>query len=532
MSFNPTIPGYYSITLAAIWSSAEGSNKYTRIQIIKNGSTIILYNENNANTTPGINVSQGDTKVVYLNGTSDSLTFTAYTNDFTPDTILQGSSEGSGTWFSAVLNMAGAFTGSTGVAGSRGSTGYTGPIGTGPTGSIGLTGPTGSTGITGPTGSIGLTGPTGPQGPGANGFGTGTVLVKNPEDGINYYNTNLSLKENYIEISGNFVPTLTNTYILGATGFTWKDIYMGPGSLHISGPEGSAAVATIGSDLAGVVYTENGIASPFLNIGPYIGQNGAVGGWQIYGITEPGPTGTFVPPVDLVAQLNTPQGLTGPVISLMNKNALTGPTGSRGPTGPIGPIGPTGPTGPVYHPNFSRFTAAGGWQGPTIQESDISGTYFLATADLSTNIVVSNGSVPVLINASFQYMTPSVVSNGYINNFSATVVRSTSPMSGNAFIPNDHMNLACQLNSITNTDVVYPTDTYPYTGLGTSLWTFSTANNNIINGQTIFMQAFDQITTTGTYYYAVRVTHDCKKNGSNKTVSVYYYPLTIYATIL
>ena len=139
------------------------------------------------------------------------------------------------------------------------------------------------------------------------------------------------------------MPSVTNEYTLGLTGTRWKDLFVGPGTINIQGPTGSNP-ATIGSDLSGIVYTQNGIASPYFNVGPNIGAtSGAVGGWQISGVfpSSTGSTG-FVYPTDLVAQVNTPSGLTGQKYSLLG---VTGPTGHTGYTGYTGSHGPTGPTG-------------------------------------------------------------------------------------------------------------------------------------------------------------------------------------------
>jgi hypothetical protein len=55
-----------------------------------------------------------------------------------------------------------------------------------------------------------------------------------------------------------------------------KDLYVGPGTINISGPPGAVNPATIGSDLQGIAYSQFGFASPFLNVGPAIQTNQAV----------------------------------------------------------------------------------------------------------------------------------------------------------------------------------------------------------------------------------------------------------------
>jgi hypothetical protein len=221
--------------------------------------------------------------------------------------------------------------------GSVGPIGYTGPAGesvTGPTGR-GCRGPTGPSG--GPTGETGSTGPAGNIS--VLGPGTGAVLL-NGQDGV-YYSRILTSNDTELDISGNLIPTASNTFSLGYTGFRWKEIFIGPGSLNIAGPTG-AVPATIGSNLSGIAYSQFGFSTPFLNIGPNIDPFtplGTVGGWNIFGT---GPTGEYF--TDLRAQLiNTGgSGFTGPSYSLIYNNGYTGDTG---PTGAASSV--TGATGPA-----------------------------------------------------------------------------------------------------------------------------------------------------------------------------------------
>ena len=214
-------------------------------------------------------------------------------------------------------------------------------------GVTGVAGPTGFTGPVGPTGSIAI-----------KGTGTGSILLKG-NDGI-YYSEILKINNEEINISSNMIPTDNNTYTLGAIGLRWKEIFMGPGSLNISGPTGFID-ATIGSNLAGIAYSQFGFVTPFLNIGPNIdplSPVGTIGGWNIRGI---GPTGGNF--TDLVAQLidgTTGAGFTGQIYSLIKgQSGITGPDGNTGPgfTGPTG-LGATGLTGPT------GFTGPG-FTGPT-----------------------------------------------------------------------------------------------------------------------------------------------------------------------
>ena len=100
----------------------------------------------------------------------------------------------------------------------------------------GPTGPTGPTGLTGPTGPTGRTGPTGPTGSSLPilGSNTGSIVLTNPSNTSQIYYSNALkvLQNNTIEISGNVLPNVNNTYTLGATGgaggtnrYIWNNIY-------------------------------------------------------------------------------------------------------------------------------------------------------------------------------------------------------------------------------------------------------------------------------------------------------------------
>ncbi len=155
--FQPTIAGYYMITLGVWWASGSSGDQ-TNIQMRKNNSSFFI-DQHPVTTTSGL--SQSGSRLIYLNGTTDYVDFTAYTTS-SPSQVLQATN---GTWFTAVLQMNGATgaTGATGPTGLQGATGVTGPTGrTGATGPTGLQGFTGPTGVTGFTGFTGTTGPTGP----------------------------------------------------------------------------------------------------------------------------------------------------------------------------------------------------------------------------------------------------------------------------------------------------------------------------------------------------------------------------------
>ena len=315
-------------------------------------------------------------------------------------------------------------------------------------------------------------------------------------------------------INSNFVPDIPNFYTLGASGSSWREMFVGPGSINIEGPPGATNVATIGSDLSGIVYTQYGFATPFINVGPAIGTDQAVGGWQIFGTGVTGLNGTLIP-TNLYVQANTPSGPTGPLYSL-----ISGTTGATGPTGPQGFTGQQGPTGTVGI--ILTATGFSGFSGPAYGGGAINtgGTaYFLDGSNLR---VTTKNYQTNIINASFQTYVP--ITSG-VNNLSATIMRSFVGMTGYN-IPNTEpaLNLANRVyvtgpfNSETTGDVQYPSDrdnSSYITYLNTSLWTISTepaiGNPHIVNAFTVNMQAIDTVTNlsgpTG-LYYAVRVSTD------------------------
>ena len=129
---------------------------------------------------------------------------------------------------------------------------------------LGLQGPQGATGQNGKMGPQGATGPTGPQGSSISiiGPGNGSVLVSDPLDLDNvYYSNDLKVNSDNIEVSVNFVPLVNNTLSIGTPAKRWKEIFIGPGTLNISGPAGSTGQATLGSDDSGIAYTEFGFCN-------------------------------------------------------------------------------------------------------------------------------------------------------------------------------------------------------------------------------------------------------------------------------
>lgn len=160
--------------------------------------------------------------------------------------------------------------------------------------------------------------------------------------------------------SSGVYPKKSLEYNLGSNDLRWKDAYIGPGSIHLGfggGPTGGNE-ANISADKNGIAYSQYGFATPFINIGPEIDKIGALGGWKVSSTGK-----ALTPSFDLVAQENTPSGLTGPVYSLIKNQGVTGPQGVTGSQGQQGIQGVTGATGPTGSQGIQGVTGATGPQG-------------------------------------------------------------------------------------------------------------------------------------------------------------------------
>jgi hypothetical protein len=348
-------------------------------------------------------------------------------------------------------------TGPTGLTGdgNTGPTGLTGDGNTGPTGPTG-DGNTGPTGLTGDTG-YGNTGPTGPM-PTIQGSGTGRALLLDANGNIVYNSLLKIVDASDVILGGNLIPTADNTFILGATGARWKDLYVGPGTINIAGPTGFKGEATIGSDKDGIVYTESGFATPFLNLGPVINPvtTGAIGGWQVYSTGTTGPDGN-INPTDIVAQINTPYGLTGTSLSLLYNNGYTGPTGITGITGITGTTGLTG---------FTGFTGFTGPQGPPGQGGGL--VLYMNYNDSSLNIdTYKYYGLDTTLYTGVTGTTNSVTYNSIPNNYNGPVPNSVFP------VATDPSNITFALNAGILTSKTIPAGIWDM-----NIWAAADKNSN------------------------------------------------------
>ena len=152
------------------------------------------------------------------------------------------------------------------------------------------------------------------SGPMANisSINTNKIVIGNTTliDNISLDGTQLSS----LTINNSLIPISTLQYDLGNPSKRWRSIYIGPGTINIA--TNSTNIGTIGTDLDGIVYSQFGFATPFINIGPEISTNNAIGGWRIQSLNQPTDIN-----FDLVVQQNTSKGLVGPTYSLIYNKA-------------------------------------------------------------------------------------------------------------------------------------------------------------------------------------------------------------------
>jgi hypothetical protein len=101
--FKPTIAGYYSVSFG-VWLQNPGvASNQVNVQMRKNTDAMIISQQPLNN---GTGISLGGSRIVQMNGTTDYLDWTVFQGTVgsgTTGTLLQGSANGSGTWFSAFL---------------------------------------------------------------------------------------------------------------------------------------------------------------------------------------------------------------------------------------------------------------------------------------------------------------------------------------------------------------------------------------------------------------------------------------------
>jgi hypothetical protein len=101
--FIPNITGYYNMSFGAWLNNAGVSSNQVNIQMRKNGGQTMVILQQPLNNGTGISLSGN--RVVYMNGTTDYIEWTVFQGAGAgpTGTLLQGTADGSGTWFSAFL---------------------------------------------------------------------------------------------------------------------------------------------------------------------------------------------------------------------------------------------------------------------------------------------------------------------------------------------------------------------------------------------------------------------------------------------
>jgi hypothetical protein len=310
-------------------------------------------------------------------------------------------------------------------------------------------------GVTGATGTFGNTGPTGPGSVGI----TGAIQYSNNNGGF-LGDTGFvyvpGVTGGSVTLQGDFLPSISNTYRLGITGQTWKSLAVGPDTISIIGLAGSA---DLGLDNNNIAYFNTGLSVPYVNIGPAISVNGAVGGWKIDVSGNPNDT-TY----DLTAQqsnVSAPYGQTGPVYSLIKR---VGPTGY---TGTVGATGYTGYTGTVGYTGYTGYT---GPTGPSISYvGGNSGAYnaYATTINTSATRITENEFIVTSTNNIFLFLYNLVLDAGGDNHqvtttlglagaSGATAGASTNLYTGTTGITLDGLNtnsyIAGSNGNVTSTD--------------------------------------------------------------------------------
>jgi hypothetical protein len=232
-------------------------------------------------------------------------------------------------------------------------------------------------GATGPTGPQGIVGPTGPAGGGGTAdtgnitFSDTTISTVSPDSITIDTEENLNIVASNTVVSGNIIPSDTDTYELGSIDKQWKSLYVSSNTIYIDGvplsitPGGiievdgaplvpAAVTPTQPTGVTGTIWWDTDSQTSYVYDGtdwvflsPPAGPTGPTGADS----TIPGPTGA--------------QGEIGPTGAA---STVTGPTGAQGDMGSTGAQGDAGPTGAAS--TVPGPTGAQGDMGPTGAQGD------------------------------------------------------------------------------------------------------------------------------------------------------------------
>jgi hypothetical protein len=242
-----------------------------------------------------------------------------------------------------------------------------------------LPGIKGDTGKTGPSGSPGPTGPAGPAGP------AGVCT--------------------YVEaLVTNIIPSRDDTYDLGSPSKRWRDLYLGPNSLHMLDAVTGTPIRMNVQDGALIFenantvkfgnmrFTTTGIINEIPNQDITIGRP-TTEGFLVpgRGIKFPDNTTMETAPVPIPG----PSGPAGPI-------GPTGLKGDKGDTGLTGPKGDTGATGATGPPGTGGLGSYGSFFDTTTQTNlgGASGNAFkFNTTDFNSGVSIQSTSQIKMTNA-------------------------------------------------------------------------------------------------------------------------------------
>lgn len=98
--FSPTVAGYYHIDFSVWFETSPVSTGQYNIQVRKNGSTIMISQQPTINNGTGQSLTSS--KIIYFNGSSDYIDFTAYQSTGSTRKLHRGT-DSSGTYASIFL---------------------------------------------------------------------------------------------------------------------------------------------------------------------------------------------------------------------------------------------------------------------------------------------------------------------------------------------------------------------------------------------------------------------------------------------
>ena len=233
---------------------------------------------------------------------------------------------------------------------------------------------------TGPIGSTGPAGAPGPTGSGTSNGPSGTIAFFNSlgsltgSSALKFVRTTDTVTgtrgptgpTNLITFDGHILPTLNNTYSLGASGMIWRDIYVGTGTIHMGDKITISAedeTFTVKNLLKNNSITISGDGLTFGSIGS-TGSSvtlSVVGG-DMTVLTSTGLSGDTGTTLNLTHAGITEFITTDPTVQ-EHISTIGGPTGA---TGTSGETGHTGVRGSAFFYGSTTETLTGAFNTPYV----------------------------------------------------------------------------------------------------------------------------------------------------------------------